>query len=197
MTRSAPMAACGLFLLATAACGSPDRTNPPTDSAPVVATSPAAPVPADTVVRWQLGPHGIGPVTIGMPLAELVAAIGASPVTIDPAEQQCSYVRGPGAPSGVAFMISDGLVARIDVNEDVVRTPEGAGIGTTEAELRASYAGRIVERPHKYTDGRYLIVSSSGPDSATHKIVFESDGNRVTKLRSGKLPQVEWVEGCA
>ncbi len=133
---------------------------------------------------------------IGVPLSEIAGTIGASP-DINPAERECSYVRASGALAGVAFMIRDGRIARVDVNEATVRTVEGAGIGTTESELRTLYAGHLTERPHKYTDGRYLIVAPVGPESATHRMVFETDGSVVTKLRSGQLPEVEWVEGCS
>ena len=30
-----------------------------------------------------------------------------------------------------------------------------------------------------------------------YRLVFETDGERVTRYRAGRLPEVEWVEGCA
>ncbi|WP_267871531.1 hypothetical protein [Nostoc sp. CHAB 5715] len=30
-----------------------------------------------------------------------------------------------------------------------------------------------------------------------YRVVFETDGKRVTQFRSGKLPEVEFVEGCS
>jgi hypothetical protein len=33
--------------------------------------------------------------------------------------------------------------------------------------------------------------------SAGKEIVFETDGKRVTMFRAGRLPEVEWVEGCS
>jgi hypothetical protein len=32
--------------------------------------------------------------------------------------------------------------------------------------------------------------------SAGKAIVFETDGKRVTMFRAGRMPEVEWVEGC-
>lgn len=169
------------------------------DTVPPVVTAPD-PDP-DTVTtggpdRWRVTPHGIGPVTVGMSLAEVASSIGASP-DIAPADRECSYVRAPAAPEGVAFMVRDGLIARVDVNAPGVLSAEGAGIGTAEADVRRIYGDRLQVQPHKYTDGRYLIVRPAGPDSATHRMVFETDGQTVTKLRGGKLPEVEWVEGCS
>ncbi|MEO5824422.1 MAG: hypothetical protein ABIR59_00870 [Gemmatimonadales bacterium] len=195
MSRSARSAACGL-LVALAACSAAERPAPPADTTPPVATSPAPPDAGEPVAQWRISPHGLGPIMIGVPLSEVAVTIGASP-DISPAERECSYVRAPDAPTGVAFMIRDGRIARVDVNEAAVRTTEGAGIGTSESELRTLYAGQLTERPHKYTDGRYLIVTPVGPDSTSHRMVFETDGRTVTKFRSGQLPEVEWVEGCS
>jgi hypothetical protein len=35
------------------------------------------------------------------------------------------------------------------------------------------------------------------PEDTTHRIVFETDGQNVTLFRSGRMPEVEWVEGCS
>lgn len=193
MSRSAQLAARGLLIAAVAACSAPDRPAPPADTMPPVADLPASPEP---VGHWQLTPHGLGPVLIGMPLSDIAATIGASP-DIDPVERDCAFLRAPGAPAGVAFMVVAGQIARVDVTDGAVRTVEGAGIDTKESELRTLYAGHLAEQPHKYTDGRYLIVTPAGPDSATHRIIFETDGSVVTRLRGGRLPEVEWVEGCS
>ncbi|MBA2291228.1 MAG: hypothetical protein H0W15_02100 [Gemmatimonadales bacterium] len=196
MSRSAGSAASGLLLVVLAACRAPDRPDPPTDTTPPVATTPASPDAAEPASQWRLTPQGLGPVVSGMPLSDIAATIGASP-DFDPAERDCGFLRAPGAPAGVAFMIVAGHIARVDVTEGAVRTVEGAGIGTTESELRTLYAGHLTEQPHKYTDGRYLIVSPAGPDSTTHRVIFETDGKVVTRLRGGRLPEVEWVEGCS
>ncbi len=196
MSRSALSASCGLLLVVLAACSAPDRPDPPADTTPPVATTPAPPDAAEPVAQWRLTARGLGPVVSGMPLSDIAATIGAPP-DFDPAERDCGFLRAPGAPPGVAFMIAAGQIARVDVTEGAVQTGEGAGIGTTESDLRTLYAGHLTEQPHKYTDGRYLIVTPVGPDSATHRIIFETDGSVVTRLRGGRLPEVEWVEGCS
>lgn len=196
MSRTARSAVHGLLLAALAACSVPDRPDPPTDTTQAVAPTPSPPDAAEAVASWRLSPQGLGPVVSGMPLSEIAATIGASP-DFDPVERDCGFLRAPGAPPGVAFMVVAGQIARVDVTEGAVRTGEGAGIGTTESDLRTLYAGHLTEQPHKYTDGRYLIVTPAGPDSATHRIIFETDGSVVTRLRGGRLPEVEWVEGCS
>lgn len=195
MPRFALLAACSLLVGAVAGCSGPDRPAPPSDTTPVAANPAATDTPAPTA-EWRLTARGLGPVIVGMPLSEIAVTIGASP-DFDPVERDCGFLRAPGAPAGVAFMIVAGHIVRVDVTDEGVQTAEGAGIGTTESELRTLYAGHLTEQPHKYTDGRYLIVSPAGPDSATHRVIFETDGNVVTRLRGGRLPEVEWVEGCS
>jgi hypothetical protein len=112
----------------------------------------------------------------------------------------CTYAVWREAPSGVTVMIVDGLVARVDVaRNSTVATSKGARIGDSEARILDLYKGRTTVTPHKYTDGHYITVTppaGSGEDRA-YRLVFETDGKKVTRYRGGKQPQVEWVEGCS
>jgi hypothetical protein len=95
-------------------------------------------------------------------------------------------------------MVIDGRIARLDVRHPAtVRTAEGAGIGDSEARIHPLYPGRVEVQPHKYTDGHYLIVTPSAPAESTFRMIFETDGTRVTTYRTGRLPEVGWVEGCS
>ncbi len=71
----------------------------------------------------------------------------------------------------------------------------------TELRQRRShqqlYPGQVSISPHKYVDGHYLIVTPSAPADSTYRLVFETDGKLVTRFRSGKMPEVTWVEGCS
>jgi hypothetical protein len=93
-------------------------------------------------------------------------------------------------------MVVNGQVARVEVSNAAVATTAGARVGDTEARITALYPGRVQTTPHKYTDGRYLTVRGAAADSV-HRLVFETDGQRVTRYRGGRMPEVEWVEGCS
>lgn len=199
--RTSPLVlACSAALLAaaTAGCGrAADRADTPPDLPPPAAENPApAPDTSNGPDRWRITPHGIGPVMIGVPLADVATAIGASP-DIPPAERECGYVQATGAPAGVIFMVRDGIIARVDVREAGVLSGEGIGIGATEAEVKARYGAQVTQQPHKYTDGHYLVVRPMSADSATHRLVFVTDGSVVTSMHGGRLPEAEWVEGCS
>ena len=93
-------------------------------------------------------------------------------------------------------MVVEGRVARVDVRSGTTMTSEGARVGSTEREVQDLYLGLVDVQPHKYTAGRYLIVTPAGPSGADYRLVFETDGERVERYRAGALPAVEWVEGC-
>jgi hypothetical protein len=96
-------------------------------------------------------------------------------------------------------MVTDGRISRVDIWRDSrVTTFSGAGIGDTEARIKALYPGKIQVSPHKYVrGGHYLTFVPKDRSDSNYRLVFETDGNRVTQYRAGKLPEVEFVEGCA
>jgi hypothetical protein len=94
-------------------------------------------------------------------------------------------------------MIVDDTVARIEVTAGEMRTMEGAGIGDAESAVVALYAGRVEVQPHKYTgpEGHYVVVTP--PGDTLHRIIFETNGQKVLRYRAGRVPAVHYVEGCA
>lgn len=140
---------------------------------------------------WTATPGQIGPVRIGMTAMEAETALGAPFTPADAGE--CSYRRSSALPTGVMLMQVNGVIVRADVTAAGVSTTEGLGVGSTAAQVREIHGARLTVTPHKYTEGQYLTLA---PD-AEHRIVFETDGQHVTRYRVGRLPEVEWVEGCA
>lgn len=140
---------------------------------------------------------GFGPVRAGMTLAEAEQALGAPLAPLGSLTEPCHYVAVDGHP-GLTFMVIDGRIARLDVRQQgTARTAEGAGIGDAEERIYALYPGRVEVQPHKYVDGHYLIVTPEAPADSTYRMIFETDGKRVTSYRTGRLPEVGWVEGCS
>jgi hypothetical protein len=91
----------------------------------------------------------------------------------------------------------DRHLARVVGRGSAVATVVGARIGDTEARIDSLYRGRVTVQPHKYTNGHYLVVRSATAADTTHRIIFETDGKVVTRFRSGRMPEVAWVEGCS
>ncbi|MGH7714182.1 MAG: hypothetical protein ACREOG_23075 [Gemmatimonadaceae bacterium] len=147
--------------------------------------------------RLVVRSDGIGAVRVGMSLREAGATLG-EPLTASYADfEGCDYVYPTRLPAGVAFMVLDDTVARVDVDSAGVLTAEGAGVGDAEARILALYRGRVRVEPHYYMgpEGHYLVVNTEGDSLSA--IIFETDGKRVTMFRAGRRPAVEYVEGCA
>jgi hypothetical protein len=152
----------------------------------------------DTVSSVALDENGLGPVQIGMTLDEAVSMglLNERP-DIKPA---CDFVYpavGSGVPSDAGVMVVKGKIARIDVDTGAVTTEDGAKIGDTEDRVKGIYGDELEVRPHKFIEGGHYLVVKGDSASAGKEIVFETDaGGKVIMFRAGRLPEVEWVEGC-
>ena len=133
-----------------------------------------------------------------MSRAEAEAIVGGSlAIEGDSAWKDCDYVSAGRLPPGAHVMVESGTVARIDIDNGTIATAEGARIGDSEDRIRQLYAGRVVTTPHRYTAGHYLTVRPSAAADSLFRIVFETDSGRVKLYRAGRVPPVEYVEGCA
>lgn len=138
--------------------------------------------------------NGIGPIRVGMTVAQAAHAIGGGFAAPKSGTSGCTYAVLTKAPGGLAVMLQDGIVARVDIRRGTVPTAAGARIGDSEARVKSLYPGKVVTTPHKYVSGgHYLTVTPSDPN---HHIVFETDGKKVTSYRAGRVPEVDQVENC-
>ncbi len=151
----------------------------------------------DTVSDLALSEDGLGQIQIGMTLDEAVnmGLLNERP-DLKPA---CDFVFpavGAGIPFGVNVMVVKGKIARIDVDTGTVTTEDGAKIGDSEDRIKSIYGDELKVKPHKYIDGGHYMTVMGDSASAGKAIVFETDGRQVTMFRAGRIPEVEWVEGC-
>lgn len=167
----------------------------PRDQSP--AAEAAATVPADTGASWVLDAASFGKVKTGITLEAMNQLLGEQLVPAYQMSATCDHVDPASFPDGVIVMIENDTVARFDVENPAIRTREGAGVGDLEADVVRRYGSSIRVSPHKYTgpEGHYLTVTPAS--DSLHLIIFETDGQRVTTMRAGLRPAVEYVEGCA
>jgi len=158
-------------------------------------TTPTPPPAAETPAGdWEVTPSGIGGLRAGMSLDE--AKIVLHDNLVIPAKlEECDFIKTKTGPKGVMFMVEKGEISRVDVTSGSVATVQGAKIGDSEDRIKSLYPGQVAVQPHKYTDGHYLVITpKSGGDN---RIVFETDGKKVLRYRSGRMPAVQYVEGCS
>jgi len=185
---------------AAAASAARDRvtealTPPGEKNAPPPSTTP--PPPAEPAGKWDVTTRGIGDIHAGMSLDE--ANVVAGKTLVIPAKlEECDFVRVRNAPAGLLLMVEKGKISRVDVTDpSTIATTAGARINDSEERIKSLYSGQVAVQPHKYTDGHYLVVTPQDPALKDYRIVFETDGKKVTRYRSGRVPSVEYVEGCS
>jgi hypothetical protein len=174
-------------------------------AATLIAAAPAVPPP--NVLTNVLTYEGLGPVTMGMTVAQADRALGARLKMIfseDNDPMSCGTgVRADGRNSDVVYMVMKGRIVRIGVmrmeegapSNPAVRTAKNIGLGATEAQVRAAYPNVKVE-PHPYgtENDHYMIVDT--PDKK-RGLIFETTDGKVTSFRAGVYPEVGYIEGCA
>jgi hypothetical protein len=174
----------------------------PRDVADNAASAPGpSPAAADAASpsSWRIAADAFGPLRIGMTKQALVTLVpGVFEVPAPPAPGDCGYVRWDMAPPGVRLMFIGDTLVRVEADSASALTMLGAHVGDTEARIDSLYGPNIRRMPHKYTTGQYLIAFTKPPIDTLHRIIFETDSaGRVTKVRAGRLPEAEWVEGCS
>jgi hypothetical protein len=175
--------------------------SPPADAAApalsVATTNPGAtpqvPPPGSGLAHYD----GYGDMHFGMTEDEARKAWGGA-LKGEPGDG-CHYLNPAWekAPSYFAFMFDGGKFVRYDVGNDKEIAPGGGRRGMTEAEIDATYPGRVEKSPHKYVSGgKYLRVKAD--DGSKGVLVFETDAaGKVSEWHAGLAPQVDWIEGCS
>jgi len=201
----------GLLLAMLAACGEsvPERTSRADSPAPAMAAThdsatrataagtDSAVVGAAADTAWIAHPSSIGALRVGMSRASLIGVIGQPSRVGYATHESCKYTRGSRLPKGIQVMTFDSVVVRIDVTEPGVRTAEGVQVGDRETRVLERYGDRAEVTSHKYSGPQWHYVTVTPANDPAHRIVFETDGNVVKNYRVGRVPEVEWVEGCS
>ncbi|WP_353929744.1 hypothetical protein WJM97_15715 [Okeanomitos corallinicola TIOX110] len=153
--------------------------------------------------------NGIGAIKIGMNLPEAALAVKNRLYVSYAGNDSCYYLETEGELKGVSFMvtkdeaksrqkyITSDIIARVDIDNPKITTISGAKIGDSEARIKSLYGGQIQVKPHPYNNnGHYLTFVPKDKADQNYRVIFETDGQRVTRYRVGKLPEVGYIEGC-
>lgn len=208
------LAVCGLLL--SCARGEPisdDPTQPPAKaSANSTARNEAAPASAPAAEAWVLTSDGLGPLRIGMTIAEITAAAGPdsepnAPGGMEP--ESCDQFRPARAPAGVIVMVEQGRLTRISLDEGSrLATDRGIRVGDTAGRVRAAYGTSLSEMPHEYVEApaAYLthwegnVRPGAGgyvEDPAARGIRYETDEHKRVTVIHGGSTSIQFVEGCS
>lgn len=138
----------------------------------------------------KLTQKGLGPVEVGMTEAEVEAAIGHGIKVNYFPESDC----GSAKLRGKVFALFTGpVVARVSLYGSKFSTKSGLRVGDDETDIREAYGKKAKRSPHAYEHkGHYFKVTRGN-----RRIVFETDGELITTIHGGRIPEVDYIEGCA
>jgi hypothetical protein len=144
---------------------------------------------------WVVTEDGVAAARIGTARSELVTQGGAALGDVS----GCEFIRPAGAPEGLAAMVVDGTVKRVDVIQPGIPTAAGVEVGDTTEELNRAYPWAGTRLPHKYVaGGHYVVVDVLDSPGGPRRFVFETvEDGTIVRYRVGVVPQVDWVEGCS
>ena len=137
---------------------------------------------------------GYGPARLGMTVAELEQALQTSLNVQAPELEGCAYAEPVQGHEGLALMLKDGQLVRIDVLAPGIRTLSGATVGSSESEIAALYSGRLQRSPHAYGAGSYLTLLSQ---NGHYGLRFETVAGKVTSFYVGLKSAIQLAEGCS
>ncbi len=181
----------------TKASGATGAVTTPT----VFTTTPANTVagPAKLVNSSAVSTAGIGPLTFGLTVPNAEKALGARllPDAAFPSGGQCIVVKPEAGADAVWFTVWKNTIERLDVRPPgKVKTRSGAGIASTEAQLKALFTDRLTFTANP--SGKTAVYTPQDAANADFRIIFELDlGGIVTSYRAGRVGVVEASAPCA
>ncbi|BAB78309.1 hypothetical protein DSM107007_52470 [Nostoc sp. PCC 7120 = FACHB-418] len=135
----------------------------------------------------------IGEIKIGMTVqrAEEVSRLQLLPITSSGLINKGCYYLEPQTGSGlerVWFMVIKDAIATIEVSRNYsLHTANGAQVGQSIDEVKAIYAKNLV------TKDNTLVYT---PAKKKFRIVFETERGHIIGYRVGRLPEVDYANGC-
>jgi len=133
-----------------------------------------------------------GPITFGDSLEKVEKLLKEkAPEIAHPDERLCRQITFRAYPT-ITFMVENGIVTRAE-SWTAIPTSIGLSVGDSlDAVKKRKPSVSIV--PHQYhPSGHYLILKTPNGKNA---LVMEEAEGKITAVRGGLEPSVEYVEGC-
>lgn len=128
--------------------------------------------------RSKIAINGVGSVDIGMTVKQASQAAGVDLVPMDSnPHPDCSYYQMDQNPEelGVSFLVSNGRIARIDIEDSRPQTISGAGVGDTEKRVQSIYKQRLRVKPAVH-HGNFLTFVPQSQRDKNLRLHFRTDG---------------------
>lgn len=153
---------------------------------------------AQAAPEGRFGWLGLAPAEAGQTLQQAEAALGAPLQPAAAAKDGAArcQLRSAAAQPGVAYVVDQGMVTRMETRDPRYATVRGVRVGDPVQRVRQIYGQRLSVRPHAYFE-RGLILAVYSPDRKFALVMESNDAGRIVTLRGGSVPAVEFLEGCS
>jgi len=142
---------------------------------------------------------GLGPVFVGMTVAEATQAAGSPFERLTPDQGPCTMYQATDFPeAGVKWLVAFDRIAVIHVEQPGVVTRSGLGVGSSAADVQARFGEQVTERPSPYDAAlTELVFTPLEENESRQRVIFDVDGSgQVVRYRSGQLPEVDYSGNC-
>ena len=138
---------------------------------------------------------GLDAVIFGMTADAAQRAAGTRFTPVTPVGE-CYLATPDNAPAGITFWMVSGTVERVDIDTNEITTRSGAGIGNTEGRIIDMFGERIQTSPLPDGSGNLLAYVPRDQSDKIFRVMFQSDGEKIVRFWSGRLPWAEELSGC-
>lgn len=161
------------------------------------AVVPAAASAAPVTGKSQLTQNGLGSIRLGMTVAQAQTRTGQRIQNnlFTPGDDACGIAQLFPERLGVNMQTTNSRIWVINVSRPGISTRTGIEVGDRVPALRRAYGSRLRSGPNKYTPKARDFWVRFAPN---RKLKFYADPRgRIGQISSGRLPEVDFVEGCS
>ncbi len=155
----------------------------------IATTLAAASASAALSTKARISHSGLGPVKLGMTEAQVERAAKRA-INSSSATPGCGTAPLAGKTYG---LFTGKRLRRIYVNTPRFATSKGVRVGSSERRLLAAYPGRLKRQPQHYSPEEDELVWRSD----RRKIIFTMNDEKVAGISTGRIPEIDLVEGCS
>jgi len=138
-----------------------------------------------------LTPGGLGSVRVGMTERGVERALGRNIVLDNNAGGGECATASIGRRNYALF--TNGRLGRVTLTSSSHATKSGLRVGMPESAVTNRYGSKAKRSKHEYVpDGSYFKVTRGN-----RRLVFETDGAKITAISGGRRPEVDYIEACA
>lgn len=141
---------------------------------------------------------GIGPIKVGMSLAEASRASKLLVKLQEKGESECEIAGPVGGPDGLGFVLVEGRIALIQTQSASIATDKGVRNGDTEQRVLDAYKGIVhaSPKPKESDQARIFKIRSKSKSSEDLELTFYLWGGKVGLITAGR-PIVDKIgESC-